>query len=219
MFSRIARAVAVVAALAPALASAQVVFDNGSPNSDSGNEMTQWVQAEDFSLSQATTITGIRFWAFALPGGRGYAGSITWSIYDNAGTAPGSNVLFSGTYVGGFTNEGPLALGGFADQLRFDISTGFNLNAGSYWLGLHNGPLTTTTREEFYWQTRADNMTLSGREDEAPFGIGGWNNTGQEHAFQLLGRPTTVVPEPSTYALLATGFVALAVAARRRRIV
>jgi hypothetical protein len=29
--------------------------------------------------------------------------------------------------------------------------------------------------------------------------------------------PGTVVPEPSTYALLATGLLALAVAARRRR--
>jgi hypothetical protein len=216
MFNRIGRAAAALALLVPSLASAQVVFDNGSPNNEGGNEMTAWIQAEDFSLSQATTITGIRFWAFALTGGRGYAGSISWRIYDNAGTTPGSNVLFSGTYVGGFTNEGPLAFDG-ADQLRFDINTGFNLNAGSYWLGLHNGPLTTTSREEFYWQTRAGNMTLTGQEDQAPFDAGGWSGNDAEHAFQLLGRPTTVVPEPSTYALLATGFVALAVAARRRR--
>ncbi|MCU0650579.1 MAG: PEP-CTERM sorting domain-containing protein [Gemmatimonadaceae bacterium] len=177
--------------------------------------MTQWIQAEDFSLSQATTITGIRFWAFQLAP-QAYAGSIVWRIYDNAGTTPGANVLFSGVFNGGFTNEGPGACCG-ADQLRFDIGTNFNLNAGSYWLGLHNGPLTTTTREEFYWQTRANNATLRGREDATPFDAGGWFDNGNEHAFQLLGRPTTVIPEPSTYALLATGFVALAVTARRRR--
>ena len=55
------RTIAAIVAMVPALASAQIVFDNGSPNNVGGNEMTQWVQAEDFSLSQTTTITGIRF--------------------------------------------------------------------------------------------------------------------------------------------------------------
>jgi hypothetical protein len=208
------RTIAAIVAMVPALASAQIVFDNGSPNNVSGNEMTQWVQAEDFSLSQTTTITGIRVWAFALAP-NAYQGSIAWSIYGNAGGAPGA-VQFAGTFNGGFVNEGPSAFDG-VDQLRFDIATTFDLSAGSYWLGLHNGPLTTTSREEFYWQTRANNSTLRGHEDETPFGVGGWEDNGNEHAFQLLGSPTTVVPEPSTYALLATGFVALVAVSRRRR--
>lgn len=51
--------------LAPGALSAQI-FNNALPNAGNGNEMTQWSQAEDFTLTQAANITGIRFWAFQL---------------------------------------------------------------------------------------------------------------------------------------------------------
>ena len=97
------------------------------------------------------------------------------------------------------------------------MATNFNLGAGTYWLGLHNGALTTAGTTSFAWQYRANNATFNGREDETPFGDNLWASNFKEHAFQLYST-STVVPEPSTYALLATGLAALLVVRRRRRV-
>lgn len=213
MLRRFVAKALLAAALSPALASAQVVYDNGAPNASGGNEMTQWVQAEDFTLASATTITGIRFWGFGFTPSA-YQGSIVWSIYGNNGSQPGA-LLFSGTSFDAPIDQGAVANANQDNQLQFDIATNFALGAGTYWLGLHNGPLTTTNRADFYWQNTASNGSLTGREDAAPFGDNGWSNNGEQHAFQLSA--TTTVPEPSTYALMGSGLAALLLVRRRRR--
>ena len=45
-----------------ALVCAQL-YNGGLPNHQNGNELTMWVQANDFSLAAPATVTGIRFWA------------------------------------------------------------------------------------------------------------------------------------------------------------
>ncbi|MBI5083209.1 MAG: hypothetical protein HZB13_01235, partial [Acidobacteria bacterium] len=52
-------------------AQAALIYDNGAPNASGGNEFTQWIQAEDFTLASATNIEAFRFWAFQF-GGTGY---------------------------------------------------------------------------------------------------------------------------------------------------
>ncbi len=143
-----------------------IIYDNGGPNQQDGNEMTQWIQAEDFNLSADSTLMIVNFWDIEAPGGAAYQGEIDWTLYADAGGMPGA-AFASGAAVGGdvtrtFIQGGVL---GFFDEYSdsFNISPGVALTAGTtYWLGLHNGPLTFTIRSEFYWETTDFNGTVHG---------------------------------------------------------
>src|SRR5262245_33258386 len=69
---------------------AMVLYDNGGPNGfPTGSEMTMWIEAEDFALASAATITDVRFWTIQQPSQPGYNGSIAWTLYSDAGGSPG----------------------------------------------------------------------------------------------------------------------------------
>lgn len=191
-----------------------LVYNNGLPNQANGNEMTQWIQAEDFTLTTATTLGDARFWSVSPAGA--YQGSIVWQIYANAGGQPGA-LLHSGTANPTRTFTGNNLFFGQEFQNDFALPN-ISLAAGTYWLGLHNGPLTTTNRLEFYWETTnvggGNTGTARGREDVAPFGAGGWFNNGQEHAFQLFA---TNVPEPMSMVVFG-GLAVAGLAGVRRRL-
>ena len=46
-----------------------IIYDNGGPDQQNGNEMTEWIQAEDFNLSADSTLTSVNFWDIEAPGG------------------------------------------------------------------------------------------------------------------------------------------------------
>jgi len=195
-----------------------IVYNNGGPNQQNGNEATEWIQTEDFMLSSSTTVTGVEFWDIETA--PGYSGSITWWITGDSGGNPDfSNILGTGTLALAthtLTANGCSVLGTYCE---YDNTFGLSVAlAGGveYHLALHNGPVTDTTRSEFYWETTNPNGTQTGLECDLTTGAcyNSWSNNGQEHAFILYGG--TSVPEPGTLALLGTSVVGLAGVLRRK---
>lgn len=193
-------ALAVFAAWAACRASAaegELLFDNGTPNGLSGNEMTQWVQAEDFVLGQPSRVGGVRFWAVEIRPDS-FQGTISWWLHSNAGGEPGS-ILHMGSAVPTRVPSGNALAQGTEYQFDFALPN-LLLSPDSYWLTLHNGDPAFRTRSDFYWSSSdgGPRSAEAGVEELAGFRLGFWSSTGQEHAFQLFAAP---VPEPAAGAL------------------
>jgi len=194
------------------------IYVNGAPNDSSGNEVTSRVQAEDFTLSESVSLTGVRFWAFYFTDiAAGYLGTVEWGIHSDAGSQPGS-VLFSGISTPSVSPGAANCCAGIDGLFEFGLPD-VPLVAGTYWLTLHNGPTSQTADENFYWQTTVSNATAPGLEQTIPFGASVWINTNLEHAFELDGATSSAaeaIPEPGTFYL--AGFAALALVLRRSRV-
>ena len=130
-----------------------LLYDNGAPqlgDSSGGNPMTQQLELERFTLASASTINSIAFWDFEQAGS--YSGSFVYRIFaDNAGT-PGA-ILFSGTVAGGKVRRSSQGMTDPSGDTLFRndlMISPLALAAGSYFLGLHNGPLTTISTRRFF---------------------------------------------------------------------
>jgi hypothetical protein len=195
---------------------ADLIYDNGTPPpvAVGGAQFTGNIHADNFFLPAPAVVTDVRFWDYELPGS--YSGSVFWAIYASAGPVPGAPLASGETVLVTRTFEAQ-APPPFGQQFRDDLSIGpVALAAGTYWLGLHNGPLNLTTEPpQFLWVLLP---TVDGHAfDPAPF-QGNWSHVGNELSFQLFGSSASPgIPEPGTLALLGVGLIGLLGYGRRGR--
>lgn len=167
--------------------------------------MTHWREADRFTVAEGVIVSDIRFWDLeGLPGA--FSGSVLWEIRANsAANTPG--VLL---YTGAVSTAAPASLTRVATGRRaffvnypeyvntFSIPS-IPLAAGTYWLVLHNGPLSNNTGLDLFWEGAINVSTDPSYKDEAPF-PGTWRSnstTGaplSKLAFRLFGVPETARP-------------------------
>ncbi|HUQ90112.1 MAG TPA: PEP-CTERM sorting domain-containing protein [Bryobacteraceae bacterium] len=193
--------------LLPAPAYSATIYDNGPPNQADGSEITGFVQAEDFTLAASSTFDSIRFWT--LEDATSFSGSILWWIYSDNNGEPDS-ILFSGT---GVPEREPTLLTGLslAEYLNRLSIPSVTLAPGTYWLALHNGPISNGEGAQMFWETADPNASVNfGQELGLPEGT--WTSNSLEHSFQLANSD---IPEPGTMMLGITALAAFAAARRR----
>lgn len=209
---------------------ADVIYDNGGPNFQNGNEATFWIQAEDFTLPTDTTLTGAGVYIADISGGDAFDGSLEYWIFgDNDGSPGGSlaNGLASVTRTDLHTPPACCA-NGTSWLYAFDFNSPFNALGGvTYWLGIHLDDGYDTRRELYWIDTTPAGGGDGGCDGECPAAgifnghesLGGtqdnWVSNGAEHAFFLTGAGG--VPEPETWALMILGFGAAGATLRVRR--
>ena len=208
-------AVALAAISLSTAASAQVIYNNGGPNGVSGNDATQWVQAEDFNFASGGTVKGAGVYLAGFGDLSAWDGTLEYTIFGDSAGDPGA-VLASGSASASAVDTGtPWGFGGNAYLLDFDFASDFTATAGvTYWLGIHAS--SNFDRDDIYWVTTAGNGTSTGHESDGGT-FDNWSDNGQEHAFYLRGDRTTAVPEPGAWALMILGFGAAGAALRQRR--
>jgi hypothetical protein len=220
-FGKLAAAATLTLTLALSVAgaaNASVIYNNGGPDNIGGNETVAWLQAEDFNFGVATTVTGAGVYLAGFGGIGSWDGSFQYYIFANDGGQP-SAVLDSGSVTPSVTDTGSAwCCDGNAYLFEFDFGSDFLAQAGvTYFLGIHAGAPDNFNRDEIYWVTTADNSTLRGIESSGGT-LDNWFSNGSEHAFFLNGeRQGGVVPEPSTWALMISGFGAAGAMLRRRK--
>ncbi len=226
---RWALAAAVVAIGTPTGASAQVLFYNGDGGgvNGTGSEVntivTRSMIYENFTIGgSGAFITGL-FGDFMFTPTPSFT-TAAWEVRSGVSNGNGGVLLFSGvtdiatSYLGTFNS--------LYDQYRVQASDmgSFFLASGVYWFGL--SPIGDGTGRSFLQMTEGvngvsanlDNQYVIDSEwfsyDFADSPLTGTRN----YALGVQGRyAESVVPEPATVTLLATGLAGMAAARRRRR--
>jgi hypothetical protein len=202
--------------LSVSAADASIIYNNGGPNTSTGNEATAWTQTEDFSFGGNTVVDGAGVYIAGFGGLGAWDGHLQYALWsDNAG-APGA-LLASGEPIHSVTDSGSAwCCGGDAYLVAFNFLAPFDALGGqTYHLGIHTGAVGNNNRDDIYWVTTNSNGTLTGVESGGST-YDNWSNNGNEHAFYLTGG-AAAVPEPAVWAIMLLGFAGLGAGLRAHR--
>jgi hypothetical protein len=126
-------------------AAAQIVYDNGTPNTEGGflSDNDGGVRfADDFRFGAPTQFNGIRFWGFYSPSDTPPVNdAFTVVFYGNGGGLPDSGNILSTHVIGnvGRTDTGDDTNGGLLDIYVYEAPLGnITLPAGQYWVSVYN---------------------------------------------------------------------------------
>ena len=180
-------------------AKAALIYDNGGPDLRSGYEMSNWIEADQFTLNNPTTVESVKFWDLERIGY--FQSTVPWAIYsDNGSNAPGALIA-----SGNSTSLSHLLTGrtdgfGYTEFVNTFNITPVSLPAGIYWVALHNGPLSFII-QQVYWETSAIQTSIPSRSDISPF-LGIWlsNWINSKMSFQLNG---TAIPQASLVSVVS----------------
>jgi len=197
--------------LAVVPATAQVLVNNGPINgtTDAWTINFGFIVSDSFSLTGASTVSGLAFGAWVAPGDTLQSAEVSITSSEFGGTTYFDNVV-------NFTQSGCSG-----NQYGFNVCTEtssgmtpVNLAAGSYWLNLQNA--TTAQGNPIYWDEN------SGPASASENSIG----TIPSEAFTLYGTGATTTtttttttgttPEPSSIMLFGSGILGLAGVLRRK---
>ncbi|HUI84905.1 MAG TPA: PEP-CTERM sorting domain-containing protein [Candidatus Binatia bacterium] len=197
---RIATLILLLVALVAIPAAADTLYSNGPTNgtTDGWTINFGFIVSDTFTLSAASTVTGLTFATWMEPGDTLLSAQVAITSSEFGGTQFFNSVV-------NFTQSGCSV-----NQYGFDLCTEsgtFNvaLNSGTYWLNLENA--VSALGDPVYWDEN------SGPSMASENSVG----TIPSESFTLTG--TTgggTVPEPSSILLVGSGILGLAGMLRRR---
>lgn len=193
----------------------------------SAGDISRFVIANDFLLDSDTDLSAIRIWitdAFNQ-GDNGvvdnFNGTIGWAIYEDAGNGrPSSTAIASGFDSSPIVTDAGIQTFGGTDVSQLDFQVEATLDAGVYWLGLHEGRGISAPSDG------TSIGLLFSRDEFGPSGFGSpstqtsnlsepliWEAGSQpEYSFVLFA---AAVPEPTGGVVLA--FALIGAGLRRKR--
>lgn len=215
---------AVVGMLASVPVRAAMVWDNGAPLEQSlGVNMSAFVPADQFTLTDPTELTGVTAWARTNDAAQSFmgtfSGTLGWAIYSDSSMQPGTLLASGSDLAPTVTATGLLGeQGAEIYQLDAMIMTPL-LAAGEYWLALRAaewGSPDPAGGDPFgwiFWQYTAGITGAPLLADNDLANPTTWSlSTGRDPAFRIDGN---VIPEPGTLILLGSGILVLCL--RRRK--